>query len=115
MRGEAAPGVQGPTDTRTEARPHHAGMAIRMTPLAGAGSLALEVSANLRELLTWIARCPRTYAETMEAWRSSCPRLTVWEDALEAGLVGVARDGATGELVVHLTPRGEAALGVTAQ
>ena len=57
-----------------------------------------------RELLTWIASNPRTYAETMEAWRSSCPRHSVWEDAVDEGLVRV-----TGG-VVALSPHGRAAL-----
>jgi hypothetical protein len=39
------------------------------------------------DLVEWIAREPRPYAEVMEAWRTSCPRLTVWEDAVERGLV----------------------------
>ncbi|MFL5057582.1 MAG: hypothetical protein ACJ8DE_20380 [Microvirga sp.] len=44
------------------------------------------------QLLAWIAARPRTYAETMEAWRTTCPRLTIWEDAVSDGLVTV--DGA---------------------
>ena len=39
-------------------------------------------TAPTLELLAWIAERPRTYPETIEAWKSSCPRLTVWEDAL---------------------------------
>ena len=39
------------------------------------------------DLVEWIAREPRPYAEVMEAWRTSCPRLTVWEDAVDRGLV----------------------------
>lgn len=35
----------------------------------------------LIEMLQWIAARPRTYQETMEAWRSSCPRHPVWKDA----------------------------------
>jgi hypothetical protein len=45
--------------------------------------------ALTRDLLLWIDAKPRTYGETMEAWRTSCPRLSVWEDALLAGLVCV--------------------------
>lgn len=30
---------------------------------------------------------PRPYDEVMEAWRTSCPRLPVWEDAVDGGLV----------------------------
>jgi hypothetical protein len=56
------------------------------------------------ELLDWISSRPRTYAETMDAWRSHCPRLLVWEDALLAGLVRVDRGR------VSLTATGQAAL-----
>ena len=59
-----------------------------------------------RELLDWIASRPRTYAETMEAWRTSCPRHSVWEDALIEGLIVVERDGTTDRSVVTLKPRG---------
>jgi hypothetical protein len=38
------------------------------------------------DLLEWIARKPRSYADVIEAWRTSCPRLTVWEDAVDRGL-----------------------------
>ena len=48
-------------------------------------------SAPTLELLAWIAERPRTYPETIEVWKSSCPRLTVWEDALSDGLVRVDR------------------------
>ena len=41
------------------------------------------------ELLCWLAARERSYAETMEAWRSHCPRLTTWEDALADRLVAV--------------------------
>jgi hypothetical protein len=39
------------------------------------------------DFLTWLAAGPRDYNEVMEAWRTSCPRLTVWEDAIDAGLI----------------------------
>ena len=64
--------------------------------------------AETVELLAWISARPRTYPETMDAWRSNCPRLSVWEDALIAGLVRVVR-GTDGSRVT-LTPRGRAAL-----
>ena len=51
----------------------------------------LEGSALTRQLLEWVAERPRTYAETLEAWKTSCPRLTIWEDAVTAGLVRVER------------------------
>ena len=35
----------------------------------------------IRDLVEWVAKEPRPYSEVMAAWRTSCPRLTVWEDA----------------------------------
>ena len=49
----------------------------------------LQIAPATREFLRWVAAQPRTYAETMAAWRSHCPRLTAWEDALADGLVTV--------------------------
>ena len=43
------------------------------------------------QLLAWIAEQPRSYAETIEAWKTSCPRLAVWEDALADDLVRIDR------------------------
>jgi hypothetical protein len=43
-----------------------------------------------RDFLHWVAASPRSYAEVMETWRTSCPRLTVWEDAVDDGLVTIA-------------------------
>ena len=60
--------------------------------------------APLLELLAWIDERGRTYAEAIDAWRSTCPRLAVWDDALEAGLVAVSRSHVT------LTARGRALL-----
>ena len=39
------------------------------------------------DLVEWCARAPRAYADVIDAWRTSCPRLTVWEDATERGLL----------------------------
>jgi hypothetical protein len=41
----------------------------------------------VRDLVEWVAKKPRTYTEVIEAWRTSCPRLTVWEDAADRGFV----------------------------
>ena len=49
------------------------------------------VPAPTLQLLSWIAERPRSYAETIEAWKTSCPRLSVWEDALSDRLVRVDR------------------------
>ena len=39
------------------------------------------------DLVEWIARQPRLYSEVIETWRTSCPRLTIWEDAVDRGYV----------------------------
>jgi hypothetical protein len=61
------------------------------------------------QLLDWVARDERSYAETMAAWTTQCPRLTTWEDGLAAGLVEIVRDGTRGSKVA-LTHAGSAAL-----
>ena len=58
------------------------------------------------DLLEWIAARPRTYAEVMEAWRTSCPRLTIWEDANDRGFV-VRRPADGGEPLVELRRWGD--------
>jgi D-3-phosphoglycerate dehydrogenase len=45
------------------------------------------VDALILDLLEWIGPTPRAYAEIMEAWRTSCPRLPVWEEANARGYV----------------------------
>jgi len=66
-----------------------------------------DISPLVLQLLQWISDRPRTYEETMDAWRSTCPRLTTWEDALISGLVQVEADGdGTRDLRVTLTARG---------
>jgi len=60
------------------------------------------------DLVEWIGRRERTYHETMEAWRTSCPRLPVWEDATERGLVETAF--ANGRVMVRATSEGLAFL-----
>ena len=58
------------------------------------------------DLVEWVAREPRAYADVMEAWRTSCPRLTVWEDAVDRGFVARERaDGATLNVVVTAAGR----------
>lgn len=65
-----------------------------------------------RDMLVWLAARHRTYAETMEVWRTSCPRFSIWEDALDAGLVHVESiPGAPlTEAAVTVTARGRALL-----
>lgn len=39
------------------------------------------------DLVEWIAKEPRPYSDVMDAWRTSCPRLPVWEDAVDRKLI----------------------------
>jgi hypothetical protein len=66
------------------------------------------VDSLVLDLVEWVGRTERTYAETMDAWRTSCPRLTVWEDACERGYV--ARALVQGEVLVRVTSVGMEAL-----
>ena len=45
------------------------------------------IDALILDLLEWLAKGGRSYEQVMEAWRTSCPRLTVWEDANDRGLI----------------------------
>jgi hypothetical protein len=45
------------------------------------------VEALILDLLEWLAAGERSYEEVMNAWRTSCPRLPVWEDANDRGLI----------------------------
>ncbi|MFN4088695.1 MAG: hypothetical protein ACK4QW_06565 [Alphaproteobacteria bacterium] len=65
--------------------------------------------ALVLDLVEWVAAKPRSYGEVMEAWRTSCPRLTVWENALDRGLL-IRRTGPDGRSGVAVTPAGFATL-----
>lgn len=62
------------------------------------------VTAPTAQLLAWVAERPRSYADVREIWKTSCPRLAVWEDALADELVRIDRG------VVVLTVAGTALL-----
>ncbi len=67
--------------------------------------------ALVLELLSWVAARPRSYGETMEAWRTSCPRMPVWEDATANGLVTVVPgEGGMRDNAVCLTAEGRSFL-----
>ena len=57
------------------------------------------VEALILDLLEWIGAEARPYPEVMDAWRTSCPRLPVWEDAIERGLVRRHYEEGRGALV----------------
>ncbi|HEY6112781.1 MAG TPA: hypothetical protein VIV37_01650 [Gaiellaceae bacterium] len=60
------------------------------------------------DLLSWVAREPRTYPDAIEVWRTNCPQHSVWEDAVDEGLIEIVRNGSLSSVVV--TARGRAAL-----
>ena len=62
------------------------------------------------QFLAWIADGPRSYAEAMEAWRSTCPRLSIWEDAILDGLVAFDGGATRNQSRVVLTAKGRALL-----
>ena len=61
------------------------------------------------DLLEWLVPAPRQYAEVMEAWRTTCARLPIWEEAVDRGFV-VSEMVARGGVLVSLTPAGRAFL-----
>ena len=53
----------------------------------------------LLDLLEWLGTSPRPYDEVLDAWRTSCPRLPVWEEANSRGFVE-RRSGAPSTIAV---------------
>jgi hypothetical protein len=62
------------------------------------------------QFLAWVAEGERTYAQAMDAWRSSCPRLSIWEDAILDGLIAFDGGATRNASRVALTPKGLALL-----
>ena len=67
-------------------------------------TIAVDNKSLVLDLIEFVATRPRPYAEVMEAWRTSCPRLMIWEDTVDLGLIACAND------VVSATPAGLAFL-----
>ena len=71
-----------------------------------------EADPLVLDFVEWVAREPRTYSEVIGTWKTSCPRLTIWEDAADRGYV--ARESVAGlGLVVTVTEAGEKLLRVS--
>jgi hypothetical protein len=65
---------------------------------------------HVLQLLDWLEERPRTYVETIEAWRTACPRLSAWEDAVIERLVRLEPDQTDRSVMrVGITARGRAA------
>ena len=71
----------------------------------GPGDMSETVEPLLVDLVEFVAREERPYLEVMDAWRTSCPRLPVWEEANARGLVTRVR-GDRGEWLVCATAKG---------
>ena len=69
--------------------------------------------ALVLDFVEWIAASPRRYSEAMEAWKTNCPRLTIWEDAIDQGLVQRCR--IDGQLSIEATEAGRDLLAQTRQ
>ena len=67
------------------------------------------VDALILDLLEWIGPRARPYIEVIEAWRTSCPRLPVWEEANARGYIQLQHSDGAGVLV-SVSPLGRAAL-----
>jgi hypothetical protein len=62
------------------------------------------VEALIFDLLEWLAKSERSYEEVMDAWRTSCPKLPVWEDANDRGFI--SQKGVGSRTVVEITRAG---------
>ncbi len=51
------------------------------------------------DLLEWLGSSPRPYSEVLDAWRTSCPRLPVWEEANERGFIERVNEPGCGQFV----------------
>jgi hypothetical protein len=58
------------------------------------------------DFVEWIAREPRSYSEVIATWRTSCPRLTIWEDAVDGGYV-TRGTGKGSRMIISVTEHGE--------
>jgi len=70
-----------------------------------------DASLLMAQFLDWVSTRPRTYGQTMEGWKSSCPRTSVWEDALAEGLIELKHRGQVREAEIVLTEKGGAIAG----
>jgi hypothetical protein len=66
------------------------------------------LEALIVDLLEWVASRERSYEEVMDAWRTSCPKLPVWEDANDRGLIRI--EDVPGRSIVRITRAGLALL-----
>ncbi len=58
------------------------------------------IEALILDLMEWLAPQPKAYSEVMNAWRTSCPRLPVWEEANNRKFLTQDRSSGLGSFVV---------------
>lgn len=68
--------------------------------------MAVAADPLVLDFVEWIAREPRCYSEVIATWRTSCPRLTIWEDAVDSGYVTRETIAGVG-VIVTVTDDGE--------
>ena len=72
--------------------------------------MTLQNQSLILDLIEWIGETPQPYARVLAAWRTSCPRLTIWEDAIDAGFIA-HQPAESGPSMVCVTSAGLAFLG----
>jgi hypothetical protein len=73
------------------------------------GVMQPAAQALTQQFLAWVAEGPRSYADA-EAWRRSCPHLSIWEDAIADGLVRFQNGASMKESRLVLTAAGRTRL-----
>jgi hypothetical protein len=78
--------------------------------MSDSASESVTVDSLVLDLLEWIGPAARPYDEVMEAWRTSCPRLPVWERANEMGFVERRTEASNGGQMISVSSAGAAYL-----
>jgi hypothetical protein len=69
------------------------------TELTRYGTVGENLDDLVLDLLEWLGSGPRPYAEVLDAWRTSCPRLPVWEEANDRGFIRRSSEPGRGRIV----------------
>jgi hypothetical protein len=78
-------------------------------PMSSRDSHDHRLDSLVLDLIEWLLHEPRPYAEVMDAWRTTCARLPIWEEAVDRGFL-VSEMVARGRVLVRVTPAGRAFL-----
>ncbi len=69
------------------------------------GGVPDPVDDLILDLLEWVGSAPKQYHEVLEVWRTSCPRLPVWEEANDRGYITRYHEPGQGQLI-SVSPSG---------